>query len=115
MRFYPHGRYKIQMARRGTARNVIMVSLPPDVMAAFEQYRENNCPDLSTSALARELLIVALSKSHEIGTLDAARRRESLRTRAWMFDRIVPFFRELAQTIEVSAGELHRQIDAADE
>jgi len=57
----------------------------------------------------KELVITALSKSVEIGVLDATRRAEALRTRAWMFDRIVPFFRELIQTVEVAAGELHRE------
>src|SRR5258708_12757545 len=98
------------MAKRGTARSVIMVSLPLAVMEAFEQYRENNCPDQTTSALARELIIIALSKSLETGTLDAARRAETVRTRAWMFDRIAPFFRELAHTLAETPNELHQTL-----
>jgi hypothetical protein len=102
------------MGKRGTDRSTINVHLPPDVMAAFEQYRENNCPDSSTSALARELLIIALSKSYEIGTLDATRRMEAMRTKAWMYDRIGPFLRELVQTVEVAAGELHQELARAE-
>ncbi len=41
-------------SRLGTNKGTVNVHLPPDVMAAFEQYRENNCPDSSTSALVRE-------------------------------------------------------------
>ena len=97
-------------SRLGTNKGTVNVHLPPDVMAAFEQYRENNCPDSSTSALVREMIIIALSKSHEAGTLDAARRAEVIRTRKWLFERMIPFFRELAQTVETSVGELHQEL-----
>jgi len=97
-------------SRLGTNKGTVNVHLPPDVMAAFEQYRENNCPDQTTSALARELIIIALSKSQEIGTMDAIRRAEAARTRAWMCDRIGPFLRELAETVETTSNELHREL-----